>query len=165
MGLPVVGSRIDCGPKDDRRARDGTHAGSSGSSDRRTGMANQKRRDISERLSEGPDDGGPGQAHREQVFGMDAERQSRDDLRDDRGGATDSVSNPRPRQGDVPSARTPHADTDPRRPPADAVDAQPEGLKRARRDPLSPSRGRASEPRASGISTHAEDPRAAEPDE
>jgi hypothetical protein len=63
----------------------------------------------------------------------------------------------------VPETRTPHADTDPRRPPPDAVNAEPEGLKRERKDPLSPSRGRAEEPRASSLSTHAKDSRAAEP--
>lgn len=126
-------------------------------------MANQQKRDIPARLSEGPDDGGPGQPHREQVFGEQAEEQSRDDLRDERGGATDRVNEARPRQGDIPKTRTPHADTDPRRPPPDAVDAEPEGLKRERKDPLSPSRGRAHEPRPSGISTHAQDRRAAEP--
>lgn len=128
-------------------------------------MANQHKRDIPERLSEGPDEGGPGQPHREQVFGDSAKKQSDADLRDERGGATDPVSTPEPRQGDVPKTRTPHADSDPRRPPPDAVDAVPEGLERERRDPLSPSRGRAQEPRPSGVSTHAEDRRAAEPDE
>jgi len=116
-------------------------------------------------LSEGPDDGGPGQPHREQEFGAKAEKESRSDLRDLRGGATDPVSNPQPRQGEVPTTRTPHADTDPRRPAPDAVESQPEGLRRERQDPLSPSRGRGQEPRQSGISTHATDRRASKPDD
>jgi hypothetical protein len=42
----------------------------------------------------------------------------------------------------VPAGRAPHADTGPRRPPADTPDSEPEGLKRTRKDPLSPVRGR-----------------------
>jgi hypothetical protein len=75
-----------------------------------------------------------------------AEHQSRADLRDERGGATDPVNAPaKPRGGDVPRAKTPHADTDPRRPSPDAVEAQPEGLKRERKDPLNPSTARGGE--------------------
>lgn len=61
-------------------------------------MTNQQKRDIPERLSEGPDAGGPGQPHSEQVFGQEAEEQSRNDLRDAGDGATDRLSNPQPRR-------------------------------------------------------------------
>jgi hypothetical protein len=105
-------------------------------------MADDRKPQPREELNEGPDDGGPGQKHAEQVFGRAAEQQSRDDLRDRRGGATDAVTSPPPRRdGGIPEARTPHADTDPRRPEPDAVDSEPEGLKRPRKDPLSPTRG------------------------
>ena len=111
-------------------------------------MADQLKSEAPKEFEEAPDVGGPGQPHVEQTFGKLAEAQSRSDLRDRRGGATDPVNPPPERStGDVPEARTPHADADPRRPPPDAVDSQPEGLKRERKDPLSPSRGRASEDR------------------
>lgn len=111
-------------------------------------MAEERKNGAPGEFEEARDVGGPGQPHVEQVFGKVAEAQSRSDLRDRRGGATDPVDPPpKPRRGDVPETRTPHADTDPRRPSPDAVDPQPEGLKRERKDPLGPSRGRASEDR------------------
>ena len=94
-----------------------------------------------------PDVGGPGQPHLEQTFGKAAEAQSRSDLRDRRGGATDVVDPPEARRRNVRHTRTPHGDTTPRRPAPDAVGQEPEGLKRERKGPLSPSRGRASDSR------------------
>jgi hypothetical protein len=107
-------------------------------------MTEQRKTDAPKEFEEAPDVGGPGQAHSEQTFGKQAERESRSDLRDERGGATDPiVPPPLPRVGEIPVGRAPHADTDPRRPAPEVVDSQPEGLKRERKDPLSPSRGRA----------------------
>ena len=109
-------------------------------------MADQRKSEAPKEFEEAPDVGGPGQPHVEQAFGRVAEAQSRSDLLDRRGGATDPVDPaPEPRKGDIPQTRTPHADTDPRRPTPDAVDSQPEGLKRKRKDPMNPSRGRAQE--------------------
>jgi hypothetical protein len=76
-------------------------------------MTEQRKSKAPREFEEAPDVGGPGQAHAEQTFGRQAEAQSRSDLRDERGGATD------------------------------AAGAPPEGLKRERKDPLSPTRGRA----------------------
>lgn len=70
-----------------------------------------------EGFEEAPDVGSPGQRYVEQKFGKIAERESRSDLRDERGGATD------------PAAPT----SEPR---------EPEWLTRERKGPLSPTRGR-----------------------
>ena len=109
-------------------------------------MVDQRKSEASKEFEEAPDVGGPGQPQRRTDIREVAEAQSSSDLRDRRGGATDPVNPPsKPRQGDVPQTRTPHADTDPRRRSPDAVGPRPEGLKRERKGPLSPSRGRGPE--------------------
>jgi len=77
-------------------------------------MADQRKSAAPKEFEEVPDVGGPGQPHVEQTFGKVAEAQSKSDLRDRRGGATDPVNPPPERpKADVPQARTPHADADP----------------------------------------------------
>jgi hypothetical protein len=82
--------------------------------------------------------GGPGQEGGQQQFGHQAERANRDDEAEDESVASSNASDLADRRR---GARD-NVEPKPRAPTAD--DSVPEGLRRERKDPYSPTRGRSS---------------------